>query len=150
MARVITTPTRFRFAQHIFDPRTNVGSNQAGPESISSRCCNIIGSSFFFPSFFSLYTSNSTSLYFLDSITSILPFDQVHSFGLGLLDRFFFSLFVRFLYQVLCYLLSSICVPQLSSQQHWRVWPQHGLSSLAQRVLLRGVEGYIPQALVYP
>ena len=80
----------------------NVGSEQAGPDPISVRCCNIISA----PSFFILpllllllYTSISTSLHFLDSITSVLPFDQVHSFGLGLYNRFFSSLFVLFLCQ---------------------------------------------------
>ena len=130
-----------------------LGSEQTGPDSISLRCCNTISAAplFILPLLrFSLYTSFSTSLYFLDPISSILPFDQVHSFGLGLFDRFFSSLFVHFLLSSFCNLLASICVPQLSSQQHWRVWPQHGLSSLAQRVLSRGVGAYIPQALDYP
>lgn len=77
----------------------NVGSEQAGPDSISVRCCNIISASSFFILpllLLLLYTSTSTSLRFLDSITSILPFDQVHSFGLGLFNRFFSFLFSSF------------------------------------------------------
>ena len=70
---------------------SNVGSEQAGPDAISVRCRNIISAPFLFILpllLLFLYTSTSTSFHFLDSITSILPFDQVHSFGLGLFNRF--------------------------------------------------------------
>ena len=81
----------------------NEGSKQAGPDPISVRCCNIISAPFLFLLplllLLPLYTSTSTSLHFLDSIASILPFDQVHSFGLKLFNFFFSSFFVLFICQ---------------------------------------------------